>query len=94
VVGIARISRTAYVDPDQYDSTSPYYDHKATADAPRWYRVDLVFEEKFLKRVSLAEIKHTPLLADMVLLRQPRLSVQPVTQLQWQQINALANADC
>jgi predicted RNA-binding protein with PUA-like domain len=93
VVGTAQISRSGYIDPDQYDPASRYYDGKATTDAPRWYRVDVVFEAKFPKRVSLAEIKNTPLLADMVLLQQPRLSIQPVTDSQWRQINALAARD-
>ena len=89
VVGTAQISRSAYVDPDQFDANSPYYDAKATAETPRWYRVDLVFMAKFSQLVPLALIKATPNLADMVLLRQSRLSIQPVTEPQWQLINAL-----
>ena len=90
VVGTAQISRGAYVDPDQFDSHSPYYDAKATSEAPRWYRVDLMFVEKFNRPVPLTLIKATPNLADMALLRQPRLSIQPVTARQWRQINTLA----
>jgi predicted RNA-binding protein with PUA-like domain len=90
IAGSARISRAAYADPDQFDASSPYYDAKATRETPRWYRVDLVFVEKFNQPVPLALIKDTPSLADMMLLRQPRLSIQPVTALQWQQINVLA----
>ena len=89
VVGTAQISRGAYIDPDQFDANSPYYDAKATTEAPRWYRVDLVFRTKFQHRVPLTLIKETPDLADMVLLRQPRLSVQPVTAPHWRLIHRL-----
>lgn len=89
VVGTAQISREAYVDPDQFNASSRYYDAKATPETPRWYRVDLVFRAKFDLPVPLTLIKNTPDLADMVLLRQSRLSVQPVTEPQWRLIHGL-----
>lgn len=83
VAGIARICRAAYPDPDQFDPDSRYYDPKSTVGDPRWFRVDLVFVRKLPVLVTLADIKNNPALADMVLLRQPRLSVQPVTSDEW-----------
>lgn len=83
IVGVARVIREAYVDSDQFDPSSPYFDDKSTPEKPRWFRVDLVFESRFPRVLSLSEIKQTMGLEDMVLLRQPRLSVQPVTEQEW-----------
>ena len=41
------------------------------------------------KPVTLAEIKANPQLKDMVLARNPRLSVQPVTPSEWRKVCAL-----
>ena len=41
------------------------------------------------KPVSLAEIKNTPKLAEMMLVRHARLSVQPVTPAEWQIVCAM-----
>ena len=90
VVGCARVTRAAYADPDQFDMNSAYFDPKASPDDPRWYRVDIAFEQRFQKLVSLKTIKQTPGLEQMVLLKQGRLSVQPVTAEEWEIILGLA----
>jgi len=90
LAGIARVIRGSYVDPDQFDPNSSYYDSKATADNPRWYCVDIAFTHKFSRVIRLAELKNRPELASMVLLRQGRLSVQPVSSQEWGVITKLA----
>ncbi len=64
VVGLAKIVKEAYPDP--------------TTDDPRWVVVDLMPVEKFPKPVTLKEIKADTRLADIALIRQSRLSVQPI----------------
>lgn len=91
VAGIAEVSRAAYPDPAQFDSNSRYYDAKATPDQPRWYCVDVTFKEKFSQVISLTSLKAQPALANMVLLKQGRLSVQAVTPAEWRRILSLAN---
>jgi predicted RNA-binding protein with PUA-like domain len=86
IVGTARVVKTAYPDPTQFDPESDYYDPKSSHDAPRWFSVDINLQEKFSRTILLAEIKQHPLLADMVLLRQGRLSIQPVTPQEWKTI--------
>ena len=86
IAGSATITRAAYPDPDQFDPESKYFDPKASEDQPRWYCVDVVFAQKFPRVIPLAELKQHPELADMVLLKQGRLSVQPVTPREWQLI--------
>lgn len=90
VVGSARIVRAAYPDPAQYDPHSPYYDAKATESTPRWYCVDIRYDAALPRCVTLAEIKAAPALAEMVLVKQGRLSVQPVRNAEWQAIQAMA----
>jgi predicted RNA-binding protein with PUA-like domain len=52
--------------------------------------VDLKAVASLSRPISLAEIKVTPKLADMVLVNNSRLSVQPVTDAQWEIIMALS----
>ena len=65
VVGAARVAREAYPD--------------ATAKEGDWSCVDLVPVRAFRTPVTLEQIKNTPALRDIALLRQSRLSVMPVT---------------
>ncbi|MEZ5599275.1 MAG: EVE domain-containing protein [Pseudomonadales bacterium] len=85
IVGIARIVREAYPDPSAFDPRHAYYDPKSKPDAPRWLMVDVKFERKFRRTLSLTELKErADALDDFVLLRRGnRLSVMPVTETQW-----------
>ena len=95
VFGICRVARAGYGDDDALDSAGPFFDAKHTAAAPRWFKVDLEAldgaSEGFARApVTLAEMREDRPLAEidggMVLLRQPRLSVQPVTPAQWARV--------
>lgn len=90
VVGIAKVVKEAYPDFTAWDKSSHYYDPKSTPDKPIWKMVDVEFVEKFLREVPLKQIKADPKLTDMVLAREPRLSVQPVTNTEFEQIKSLA----
>lgn len=79
VVGRASVVRAGYPDPSQFDQTHAYYDPKSRIEAPRWYCVDLRHTATFAKPLSLATVKQIPELGDMALVKQGRLSVQPVT---------------
>jgi predicted RNA-binding protein with PUA-like domain len=89
IVGTAKVVKTAYPDPTQFDPESAYYDPKSTQENPRWVSVDIQLTQRFSRLISLAEIKALPELADMVLVKQSRLSTQPVTAQEWQIINRL-----
>ncbi|GAB2893378.1 EVE domain-containing protein [Microbulbifer echini] len=86
VVGTAEVVRAAYADPAQFDPESKYFDPKASADKPRWYCVDLAWRSEFARPVPLADIKKNPQLTEMVLVKQGRLSIQPVRQEEWDSI--------
>jgi predicted RNA-binding protein with PUA-like domain len=90
VAGVAKVAREAYADPTQFDPKSKYHDPKAEEDAPRWWLVDVQFVEKLDAVVGLPEIKAEPSLAEMVLVNNSRLSVQPVTTAEFEKVRRMA----
>ena len=87
VAGIARIVRTAYPDPSQFNSASVYFDEKSSSDNPRWIAVDLVFERKLPAIISLDKLKSSAKLSELpVVQKGSRLSVMPVNEAQWQTV--------
>ncbi len=78
VVGIAKVVREAYADP--------------TAKEGDWSAVDLAPEKALPKPVALEEIKGNAKLKEMALLRLSRLSVQPVTKAQFDEIVRMSKA--
>ncbi len=86
IAGIARVASDVYPDPTQFDPKSPYFDPKSKPDAPRWLLRDVKAEKK-TRLLSLAEMRATPELADMVVLqRGSRLSITPVSEEHWRWI--------
>ncbi|MBW7922260.1 MAG: EVE domain-containing protein [Rubellimicrobium sp.] len=69
IVGILEISALAHPD--------------STTDDPRWECVDVRAVRPLARPVTLDEIKTVPELAEMVLVRNSRLSVQPVRDAEW-----------
>ena len=91
VVGTAAIVREGYPDPLQFDARSRYHDPGSRPDDPRWYSVDLRLERRFPRPLALSELRATPGLEGMALLRRgSRLSVQPVTAEEWRIVLRLA----
>ncbi|RDZ29615.1 EVE domain-containing protein [Lysobacter silvisoli] len=92
IAGLASIASAAYPDPTQFDPKSDYYDPKSTREDPRWLLVDVAFERKFDRVVSLDEIKARAdeLGEDFALTRRGnRLSVLPVSAAQWKLLLAM-----
>ena len=75
IVGIVEVCAEAHPD--------------SSTDDPRWECVDIKAVRSFAQPVSLDTIKADPRLEDMVLVKNSRLSVQPVTEAEWQLICAL-----
>jgi len=76
VVGIVEVIAGAHPD--------------STAEDPKWECVDVRAVEPLPRPVTLAEIKADPRFAEMVLVKNSRLSVQPVTREEWDAVLALA----
>ena len=92
VVGTATIVSQAYPDVTAWDPQSKYYDPKSSPDNPAWLVVDIQADREFACPVTLAEIKQNPALEGMLLVRRGmRLSIQPVTQAEYEEIVLLGN---
>ena len=92
IVGLAKISSEAYPDPTQFDPKSDYHDPKSSREEPRWLLVDVAFERKLKRTISLDEIKarSEQLGEDFALIRRGnRLSVLPVSAAQWKVLLAM-----
>ena len=91
VAGIAKVIKEAYPDFTAFDKKNKYYDSKSKTDNPIWYMVDIQFVKRFRKVITLEEIKSNKNLKDIVLLKNSRLSVQPVTKDEFVKILELEN---
>lgn len=87
VAGICKVVKAAYPDPTQFDRHSKYFDEKASKENPRWFSPALAFVEKFKEIIPLDVLRKHCALQKMVLLqRGSRLSVQPVTEEEFETI--------
>lgn len=78
IVGIVEVIKTYY--PDHTDETG------------KFGMVDVRALETLRRPVALAQIKAEPRLAEMALVKNSRLSVQPVTDEEWRVVMELASA--
>jgi predicted RNA-binding protein with PUA-like domain len=76
VVGIVKVVKEAHLE-----STDP---------TGQWECVDVAAVSALPRPVTLAEIKAEPKLKSMVLVRNSRLSVQPVSAAEWRKVCAMA----
>ena len=79
VVGIVEVIAEAHPD--------------STTDDDRWECVDIKAIAPMPEPVTLDQIKAEEKLADMVLVKNSRLSVQPVTDAEWKIVCKLGGAD-
>ncbi|HWL55431.1 MAG TPA: EVE domain-containing protein [Paracoccus sp. (in: a-proteobacteria)] len=76
IVGICEVVAEAHPD--------------STTDDPRWECVDIKAVARVVRPISLDDAKAEPRLAEMVLVNNSRLSVQPVSDAEWDVILELA----
>jgi predicted RNA-binding protein with PUA-like domain len=90
VAGIAEIVEPAKPDPSAWDKKSEYFDPKSTPENPRWYCITVGKPKPFKTFVSLDDLRQHDALKDMLVLRKgQRLSIQPVTQAEFDYVVAL-----
>lgn len=91
IAGVARVVADGYPDHTQFERGHPKFDPKASEETPRWYMVDIAFEQKFDTPLPLESLRTERTLSGMELLRKgSRLSIQPVTQQEFTTILKLA----
>ncbi len=76
IVGIAKVAKEAYQDP--------------TTEETAWVVVDLKPFKKLKQPVTLQQVKADKRLSEMALVRLGRLSVQPVTDEEWDIVMEMA----
>ncbi|UOM36896.1 EVE domain-containing protein [Acuticoccus sp. I52.16.1] len=76
IVGTVKVVKTAH--PDSTDASGT------------WECVDIAADNPLQRPVTLAEVKEEPALAEMALIKNSRLSVQPVTEEEWAAILEMA----
>ncbi len=86
VVGTATVVRNGYPDHTAWDPGSEHPDPKSTPEKPLWFMVDIKAEQRFAHPVTMEQLRRAPGLEQMTLLRQGRLSVQPVTAEEWESV--------
>jgi predicted RNA-binding protein with PUA-like domain len=67
--------------------------HDTSTEDPRWECVDIRAVKDVPKPVTLNDIKANPKLADMVLVNNSRLSVQPVSAAEWKEVCRMGGLD-
>ena len=72
VVGSATVSKPAFADP--------------TADEEGWVAVELKAGKRLKSPVALSQVKAEPKLANILLVRNGRISVMPLTKSEYDQI--------
>ena len=77
-VGIAEITSAPYADPAETDA--------------RLVVVDVKPVRRLARPVTLAAVKADPFFAGFALVREPRLSVMPVTPAQWRRLLVLSGS--
>ncbi|NXC43758.1 THYN1 protein, partial [Penelope pileata] len=88
IVGIVKIVKEAYPDHTQFDQKDPHYDSSSRKENPKWSMVDVQFVRMTKRFIPLSEIKTHHLahkadggpLKNMMLFTRQRLSIQPLTQ--------------
>ena len=81
-VNPSRLERNILINPAHPDSTA---EPNAKGNVV-WQCVDVVADKPFKKPVTLEQIKLDPKLSEMSLIKYSRLSVQPVTDAEWDHI--------
>jgi predicted RNA-binding protein with PUA-like domain len=76
LVGIARVTKEAFPDP--------------TAEGDEWVAVGLAAVAALKREIPLSEVKKNKNLKNMALVRISRLSVQPVTEAEFNEIVSMA----
>jgi predicted RNA-binding protein with PUA-like domain len=91
IVGIAEVVQAGHADPTAFDPKDSHYDPKSDRANPTWYQVAIRAVRAIDPPLVLPALSGIPELAGMELLRKgSRLSIQPVTDGQWNTIVALA----
>jgi predicted RNA-binding protein with PUA-like domain len=92
IVGVIKIVKAGYPDHTAFDKKDKHYDADSDRANPRWYMVDVQFQRKLKRAITLATLrKHSngALRSLALLQRGSRLSITPVSDEHWNFILSL-----
>jgi predicted RNA-binding protein with PUA-like domain len=91
IFGTMEVVRAGYPDHTAFDPDSKYFDEGSQPENPRWFMVDVKLIRKFDQPLLRDALHENPVTAKMLVLKRGmRLSIQPVTEAEWQAVHALA----
>ncbi len=94
LAGIGEIVSEPYPDRTALDPQSPYHDPRCSDERLPWRAVNVRHMETFPALIALQQLRDTPGLENMALLKRGnRLSVMPVTCEEWEIMAKLARAE-
>lgn len=92
IAGIAEVVREGHPDPTAFNPSHDHYDPKSDPANPTWFQVAIRAVHPIEPPLELPRLRSIPALAGMELLRKgSRLSIQPVTEDQWETVLGLAS---
>ena len=92
VMGYCEVVKEGYPDHTQFEKNNIYFDEKAKKENPTWFMVDIKLVKEFNTPVTLDQVRANPKLKNITLLRRGnRLSVMPVTQIEFEEILKMGN---
>ncbi|HEY0776509.1 MAG TPA: EVE domain-containing protein [Gemmatirosa sp.] len=84
IAGVAAVAGAARPDPTAFDPAHPAYDAKSRPEAPAWVAVEIRGVERFPAVVTLAALRADAACSTLQVLRRGnRLSVTPVSDVEW-----------
>ena len=87
IVGTCEITTHAIPDKTAWDEKGHYFDAKSSPMNPIWFCREIKFKQKFKTPLLLSDLRNIKGLEKMVLLQKgSRLSVQPVSEKEWEVI--------
>ncbi len=89
---MGEIVKEGYPGHTAFDPKDIHFDEKSDPEKPTWYMMDVRFVKACKQVILLDFLKKIPELKNMVLFRNSRLSVQPVTKAEWDVICRLLDS--
>lgn len=94
IVGLAQVVKEGYPDHTAFDPDEKHFDQKSNPDNPRWYMVDVQYLCHLPFELTRSFLREHPVLCGMgVLKKGNRLSVQPITEVEWHAVLEIAGLE-
>lgn len=91
IFGTMEVVRSGYPDHTAFDPKSKYFDEGSKPDQPRWYMVDVKLKSRFESPITRDQLANNKTTSGMLVMKRGmRLSIQPVTKAEWNEVLHMA----